>query len=118
MNINTADMKMIPGDVQPNEKSRYYVWLPEGRDVGAPFREFDPIGLEPAVISRLKSPTAIYLCYDEEDASVFPQIGEIKEEINAHKEDPSRVTVDVESATLTYKGADMEGANWLVLIWR
>lgn len=115
--MNTEGMKMIPGDVQAGEKSRYYVWLPEGKDVGAPFREFDPIPLEKGVLSRLKQPSAIYLCYDEEDEESVPDVGEVKEEQNVHKENPDRVTVDIDEAVLHYKGADMEGGNWLMFVW-
>lgn len=116
--MNTDDMKMIPGDVQPGEKARYYVWLEEGRDVGAPFREFDPIPLEKAVLSRLKEPSDIYLCYDEEDRASIPQVGKLQEEVNVHRENPDRVKVDMEDNVMHYRGMDMEGANWLVLVWR
>lgn len=116
--MDISNMTMVPGDVRPGEKSRYYVWLPEGRDVGAPFREFDPIPLEAGVLSRLKAPTDVYLCYDEEDKDRIPQVGEIRDEVNVHKEDPARVRVDLEQNVLNYNGVDMEGANWLLLVWR
>lgn len=116
--MDIKDLRMIPGDVQPGEKARYYVWLPEGKDVGAPFREFEAIPLDKAVLARLKAPAEIYLCYDEEDEQNVPQVGKPQEEVNVHQEKPDRVTVDVDSAVMHYRGVDMEGANWLMLVWR
>lgn len=115
--MDISKMTMIPALAGPGEKARYFVWLPEGKQVGAPKAEFEDIPLDKGVLGRLGLPTSVHLALDEEDKEKLPEVRELKDYVNSVKESQGAVEILLDEAVMKYDGMDSDGANWLILVW-